>query len=354
MLRAIFPRMRHHQFITLALHLFFWSVFYFIPFIDRVSNDPYANQLHFWDVHLLFNHFLFMVLFYSNAHWLIPRFFQQNKPWLYFLIVLVFLAVLVIIENLFVHTLLPRPFGPPPIHPKFGPFKLFVPLTFVFFISASYRILLDRVQIDREQKEKQNQQLKSEVAFLRSQINPHFIFNALNSSIILVRKNDPVAEESLLKLSGLLRYMLYDSDEDKVRLEDEVEYINNYIDLQKIRFGDRVKIERSIEIGDGFAHHIEPMLLIPFIENAFKHGTNVASEALITVKISFTNDSLQLHVKNKYATHAQPTSSHNNGIGLMNVQRRLALLYPESHTLKVTKEGEWFEVDLTLTPTSVL
>ena len=354
MLRVIFPRMRHHQVITITLHLFFWSVFYFIPFVDRASNNPYARQFDFLDGHLLFNHCLFMVLFYSNAHWLIPKFFQQNKPWLYFLIVVGILVGLVLVENVFVHHLLPRPQGPPPIHPKFGPFKLFVPLIFVFFISASYRILLDRVQMDREQKEKQNQQLKSEVAFLRSQINPHFIFNALNSSIILVRKNDPVAEESLLKLSGLLRYMLYDSDEDKVRLEDEVEYINNYIDLQKIRFGDRVKIERSIEIGDGFAHHIEPMLLIPFIENAFKHGTNVASEALITVKIGFLNGELQLYVKNKYATQSQPTSSHNNGIGLMNVQRRLALLYPESHKLKVTKEGEWFEVDLTLTPTSVL
>jgi len=311
--------MRHHQVITITLHLFFWSVFYFIPFVDRASNNPYSRQFDFLDGHLLFNHCLFMVLFYSNAHWLIPKFFQQNKPWLYFLIVIGILVGLVLAENVFVHHLLPRPQGPPPIHPKFGPFKLFVPLIFVFFISASYRILLDRVQMDREQKEKQNQQLKSEVAFLRSQINPHFIFNALNSSIILVRKNDPVAEESLLKLSGLLRYMLYDSDEDKVRLEDEVEYINNYIDLQKIRFGDRVKIERFIEIGDGFAHHIEPMLLIPFIENAFKHGTNVASEALITVKIGFLNGALQLYVKNKYATQSQPTSSHNNGIGLMNV-----------------------------------
>jgi len=329
--------MRHHQVITITLHLFFWSVFYFIPFVDRASNNPYARQFDFLDGHLLFNHCLFMVLFYSNAHWLIPKFFQQNKPWLYFLIVIGILVGLVLAENVFVHHLLPRPQGPPPIHAKFGPFKLFVPLIFVFFISASYRILLDRVQMDREQKEKQNQQLKSEVAFLRSQINPHFIFNALNSSIILVRKNDPVAEVSLLKLSGLLRYMLYDSDEDKVRLEDEVEYINNYIDLQKIRFGDRVKIERSIEIGDGFAHHIEPMLLIPFIENAFKHGTNVASEALITVKISFLNGALQLYVKNKYATQSQPTSSHNNGIGLMNVQRRLALLYPDSHKLKVTQ-----------------
>ncbi|NDF59779.1 MAG: histidine kinase [Crocinitomicaceae bacterium] len=354
MLRAIFPRMRHHQFITLTLHLFFWSVFYFIPFIDRVSNDPYDHQVHFWDGHLLFNHCLFIVLFYTNAHWLIPRFFQQNKPWLYFLILLVFLVVLVVIENLFVHTVLPRPLGPPPVHPKFGPFKLFVPLIFVFFISASYRILLDRVQTDRAQKEKQNQQLKSEVAFLRSQINPHFIFNALNSSIILVRKNDPIAEECLLKLSGLLRYMLYDSDDEKVRLEDEVEYINNYIDLQHIRFGERVKIERTIEIGDGFAHHIEPMLLIPFIENAFKHGTNVVSDAVIFVQLLFQNGALHLHVKNKFTPHSQPSSSRNNGIGLINVQRRLTLLYPEAHTLKVEQQGEWFEVELVLTPTTVL
>jgi len=322
--------------------------------VDRVSNDPSISPIHFLNGHLLFNHLLFIVLFYTNAHWLIPKFFQQNKAWLYFLIVIGILVGLVLAENIFVQHLLPRPQGPPPIHPKFGPFKLFVPLIFVFFISISYRILLDRVQLDRENKEKQNQQLKSEIAFLRSQINPHFIFNALNSSIILVRKNDSLAEESLLKLSGLLRYMLYDSDDEKVRLEDEVEYIKNYIDLQKIRFGERVKIECVTNIGEGYSHHIEPMLLIPFIENAFKHGTNVASDALIFISLSFDNGALLLHIKNKSKSSSSTSSSHNNGIGLANVKRRLALLYPDSHKLIISKEEDWFAVDLMITPTSVL
>ncbi|HUB61715.1 MAG TPA: histidine kinase, partial [Puia sp.] len=152
---------------------------------------------------------------------------------------------------------------------------------------------------------------------------------------------------SLIKLSSLLRYMLYETDEDKVLLEKEIEYLKSYIELQAQRFGKNVDIHSNFEpVSDGFV--IEPMLLIPFVENAFKHGTGLVPKAQIDIRLNLERDRLHFCVRNRYNENETWEKDKTSGIGLTNVKRRLNLLYPNSHSLQITKEGGWFSILLEL------
>jgi two-component system, LytTR family, sensor kinase len=145
-----------------------------------------------------------------------------------------------------------------------------------------------------------------------------------------------------------MRYMLYESDEKKVALSKEADYLKNYINLQELRFSDDVAIKTNISVAENEpGYSIEPMLLIPFVENAFKHGMGV-NEPLIEINLSIENGKLEFDVKNKYDDNVQESKDESSGIGLENVQSRLMLLYRSEHTLTVQKENNLFHVHLIL------
>jgi len=214
-------------------------------------------------------------------------------------------------------------------------------------VSTSYRIIRDRNKAEKQFQEKQNEHLKSELTFLRSQISPHFIFNVLNNIVSLSRKRSEMVEPVVIKLSHLMRYMLYESDDDKVMIEKEIEYLQNYIDLQMLRFGDDVRLNLEIKNNNTSAS-IEPMLLIPFVENAFKHGVVMIDKPEIDIHLSSNENELVFMVKNKFNDKVKEEKDKNSGIGLNNVRRRLNLLYKDNHKLAVQKRGDWFFVELTL------
>ena len=200
---------------------------------------------------------------------------------------------------------------------------------------------------EKQQQEKQKERLQSELSFLRSQISPHFIFNILNSIVYLIRTKSDAAEPVTLKLSELMRYMLYESENAQIPLEKEVSYLGNYIELQKVRFEEDVKIELNTE-GGATTQNIEPMLLIPFVENAFKHGVGMVIDPTIDIDLKISENALSFSVKNKIAPETAIEKDSSSGIGLKNVQRRLELLYPNAHELIIKKENGWFEVTLNL------
>lgn len=205
----------------------------------------------------------------------------------------------------------------------------------------------DRLNSERLAKEKENENLKTELAFLRSQVSPHFMFNVLNNMVALARKKSDALEPSLIKLSSLLRYMLYETDEERVLLEKEIEYLRSYIDLQVQRFGKKVKVNVHMDEFDK-SYFIEPMLLIPFVENAFKHGTGLIEDAEINIEMKAKNNMLQFQVSNKYCPSEQEIKDKTSGIGLQNVKRRLNLLYKGSHTLLICNKDNRFSVSLQL------
>ncbi len=219
----------------------------------------------------------------------------------------------------------------------------FTGLIFVF-LSNVLKFSIDWFLNERIQRDLENQRLTAELSFLKSQINPHFLFNSLNSIYSLAYQRSETTPEAILKLSEIMRYMLYESNDNKVDLEKEIHYLQNYIDLQKIRFGYRAFVEFEVT-GDISGQRIAPLLLISFIENAFKHG--VANDPATPIKMSLAvkSDELLFHIENK---------KHNNnrdavgGIGLINVQRRLNLLYPGKYVLDIKDTETCYVCNLSL------
>ena len=173
------------------------------------------------------------------------------------------------------------------------------------------------------------------------------MFNVLNNMVALARKQSDQLEPSLIKLSSLMRYMLYDTDGEKVSLEKEIDYLQSYIDLQKQRFGKNVVIQTAFTEIDG-SYNIEPMLLIPFVENAFKHGTGFMEDARIEIELRVKNSLLYFTVRNRFNIESEEVKDKTSGIGLTNVKRRLNLLYGNKQNLLISKNDGWFTTLLQL------
>ena len=219
---------------------------------------------------------------------------------------------------------------------------------FYFLIAAIYGTVFYFIRYSRykelQQKELELQSRQTELSFLRSQINPHFLFNSLNNIYSLVYQGSGQALAAIAGLSDLLRYMLYDATE-KVSLQKEIDYIRKYIELQRLRFDHVIKAELRVE-GDGPASQIAPLLLVPFVENAFKHGDFRSDGSGLEIRIYSLPEKTYFHCSNRKGKQQKDTGG---GIGLENVRRRLSLLYPDRHQLSIMENEESFNVTLELT-----
>ena len=192
----------------------------------------------------------------------------------------------------------------------------------------------------------------AELELLKSQVQPHFIFNTLNSIYADAFKKSPETANQIIKLSNLLEYTLYDSKKEKMLLDEELKYIRNYLDLQKIRIGEKIDI--SINVFNSIkAIYIPPLLLLPLIENCFKHGVNKSIKpSWVRMDITVSNTELIIKIENSIEPDTQNNSPQNSGLGLNNVKRRLELLYPNRYDLKTYQEANSFLVVLKLNMTS--
>jgi hypothetical protein len=331
--------------IETLIHLLFWALITFIP----ILSGPYGFQPRLFSAwHFVVINIFLAVQFYLNAFFLIPIVLNKHKRiGLYFLLLVV---SLVTIHLIIVHVQpqMPFPFarmghGIRPKPPFFVGFNL-LPLIAITGAGFAYRYLADQFKLANNKREIVNATLVSELAFLRSQISPHFIFNVINSVVALSRFKAELVEPTLIELSKLLRYMLYISDEEKVTLVDKAGYLRSYVGLQKLRFQDVVKINLDFDIAEP-EKTVEPMLLIPFVENAFKHGTGDVADPAIDICMKSDDKTLTLSVQNTYNPH-EPNKDESHGIGLPNVKRRLELLYPGSHTLDISQKNNIYKVNL--------
>jgi len=337
------------KWVIVFLHAAAWILLFSLPFLLRPSyeNNGGHHEKHDDDFYSLIKYFitdlLWISIFYLNAYLLIPRFIYKKKYLEYALLQIAIILILVFCDwALFELLMHGRNF-------QFRPSLLFAifPLLFILATSTSFRMIRDKMKAEQLIKEKENENLKTELSFLRSQVSPHFMFNVLNNMVALARKNSDKLESSLIKLSSLMRYMLYEADEEKVLLEKEVEYLQSYIDLQQQRFGKNVIINFIAENADN-NYNIEPMLLIPFVENACKHGTGMVENAQIDIELAAKNNILQFSVRNKYNIESAEIKDKTSGIGLTNVKRRLNLLYGKNHSLLITDKDGWFIISLQL------
>lgn len=338
-----------NRWLSIALQVAIWAFIFSLPFLLRSSHEggqqrPEAGRPEPWQFILNYagNCISWIALFYLNGWLLIPRLLNRRQYGRYASWLLVLLSILYAFNQVVFKLALPSmPF-------RLGSSIIFFIFPSIFFIALSTAIsfFLERLRTDRLAKERENENLKTELLFLRSQVSPHFLFNVLNNMVALARKGSDQLEPSLIKLSALLRYMLYEAAEEKVPLNKELEYLQSYIDLQTQRFRKALQVNYSVGTIDDH-YLLEPMLLIPFVENAFKHSATGLPGASVDVLLRAERSMLHLEVRNQYSPHSGEKDK-SSGIGLQNVRRRLSLLYPNEHSLLINEAGGWFIVSLTI------
>lgn len=294
--------------------------------------------------------YLYLILFfYLNFYLFLPQLFFKKKYWQFAGIVAVSLVVMAICMKIYfaftLHGHMPPPRPEPHIHkPEFVLLRHishnFTRFFAVLFISYA-------IKLNQQLKKIQNEKLQTELSYLRAQINPHFLFNTLNSIYALaIDKSDETAN-AVVTLSGMMRFVVSDAQQNEVSLEKELKYIEDYIHLQKLRIDDRVKLNFHIK-GERVGKKIAPMLLIPFIENAFKYGVNAEENSVIDIEITIQSQALILNVvNNKVTVSINPLAE--SGIGLENTKNRLELLYPNSYSLRIDDNTDIYKVQLALT-----
>ncbi|MGS2737775.1 sensor histidine kinase [Sinomicrobium sp. M5D2P17] len=214
-----------------------------------------------------------------------------------------------------------------------------------FVIGAAIKIYIEWKKGEAIRNQIQSEKITSELQFLKAQLNPHFLFNSLNSIYSLSVKKSNDTPEAVITLSDLMRYMLYEANRDMVPLGKELDYIKNYIQLQRLRLSDGERVTLNI-YGNERDKKIQPLLFISFIENAFKYGTDYRGRTVVKTVISIKEDAIHFYVRNIIGRHQK--NSRSSGVGLQNIRNRLNLLYPDSHTLDIVDDGETFTVSLTL------
>lgn len=321
---------------NLAIHAAVWLCLLAVPAI-LLHRMPIPTGLPrgFFGVTNLFH----IGLFYLNALVLYPRLLNKRLWWLYFpaLTVLIIACYYLKLESLYA-------LDPDFRLTTFNRRILFFPPVPFLLASIFYRIILDRINYQKKEKELVSERLASELKFLRSQVSPHFLFNTLTNMVALARKKSDLLEASLIRLSDLMRYMLYESGDGPVPLAREIAYLDSYIALQRLRFEDQVAVRTDLPASVPGCL-IEPMLLIPFVENAFKHGIPGVREPFIRVSLEAGGCRLLFCVTNSRSRPAVG-GDPDSGIGLDNVKNRLALLYPGTHALDIREKEDTFEVTL--------
>ncbi|MBF4466497.1 sensor histidine kinase [Flavobacterium sp. LC2016-12] len=329
--------------------------FYESPF--RINNDFYVQWL------------TGIILFYLNYFYLVPALLLEKRYWLYFTFIFALVLLFMIIRiNYFIpefNHVRPANMLPPKIMPegsadfvrgerriimarrqplffKIGPSLFYI---LILTISAIIRTLTEFYNNQQNKLIAETHRTNTELIYLRKQTNPHFLFNSLNSIYSLAHKKSDLVPDAIVTLSELMRYMLYETDNKTVALEKEINYIQNYIELQKLRLNDIEDIVINVH-GDTRNKFIEPLLLISFVENAFKYGTDYKGAAHVKIKIFIHENSIDFWIENTIEDYTK--DPENSGIGLANIKNRLDLLYPNAHQLDITQDNQYYRVHLNL------
>lgn len=291
--------------------------------------------------------FLLIIIAYLNLHYFLPKYLLKKRYFSYFAAVVVSVAGYLLAQSLFDFYLYGFVVGPTRNS------HLLESLSYNFFSTLWYLGLMLALKLSLDWYGQQRtiqkitvEKLNAEVNFLRAQVNPHFLFNILNNLYALTLKKSELAPDVVLKLSEIMEYMLYDSTDDKVLLEKEITYLNNYIELERLRFSGEATIELNImAVLNG--HEIAPLLLLPLVENAFKHGLSKQTEnGWLTVDIGLDKSTLTVIVANAKPLSIAATSK--GGIGLNNLRKRLELLYPASYSLILEDKKDAFIAKLVI------
>jgi sensor histidine kinase YesM len=335
------------------------SLTYFIAILSDVEYTIYESGrrqfIEALEYRLAFGTFHFIL--YGSYYWLILKpLVQAKKPWMVFLSVILFIPV-IHNYNHYVATnaMIYLPFLSEELRKtaarqytserNFGILYAYM-LSIRCLPMIFFAYMIRSLKQEKLVKELQEQQLLAELNYLRAQIQPHFFFNTLNNIYALAIKQSPDTGPMVLQLSEMMRYILYQSGDKKVSLKQEIEFLSHYVEIEKIRHHHNVSIVFDVQ-GETSVVNIEPLLLLPFVENAFKHGVRESlDQAEVSIVIYVQDKELNLQVRNSIP--AINSEGKEKGIGLGNVRKRLTLLYPGKHQLEITETERQYEVNLNL------
>ena len=336
-------KMNVDKVLKMVIHGIYWMVY--LLFSTLISMAPRPGE---WpQVDALFPHFIInliwaVTIFYISYFFLI-RYFEKSQLFKYLLLSA---GLSILVSALFfpIHKLFFRSFD-------LLDFRVTLPSVAGTFIIAQCGCLVRGFENwfanIRLKPEIENRNLRNELELLKSQINPHFLFNTLNNIDTLIGKSPADASASLITLSDMLRYMIYETKNDFVPLEKEMEYLRRYVSLQQLRYKKK-DYARTAFITVNKEMMVAPLLFLPFVENAFKYSCDSEVMPVIDIRMELENGALIFFCENRFDPDRVTTPGLNGGVGLENVKRRLALLYPQKHILQITKNQDTFRVDLTL------
>jgi two-component system, LytTR family, sensor kinase len=291
------------------------------------------------------------LVFYTISLFLIPRYSKRSNVSMFLLALLAVLVSFTLVETLidffflvWIYSNSPESF-----------FSQFLTNGIIHLIFAStavgYGFIRTWVVNEKVKQDIIREKLTAELSFLKTQLNPHFLFNVLNMAYSSAnRGGDEKTADIIEKLSVMMRYMIYDSNEEKVEVEREIEFIRQYINLQKMRFSDDIPVVVNFEVrGDYTGYRLAPLILVSFIENAFKYGVKLEQKSEINISLRFHNGEMEFVARNQIFKKVQTVDSKNSGIGISNTRKRLSILYPRKHKLNLVDNGKEFSVSLVLT-----
>ena len=326
----------------------FWLMTLIIPVIGAINSD-----LDVYELTVKYGYFAIINLsiFYINYTLLIPMLVQQRKRYgLYILSIVLVIIVMAVIKTflatVYNNIILAHHVSSSvvPLYEALATFAVQAIFTSGFFIvvSALLKFAIDWVGNENVQKNLVSEKREMELQFLKSQLNPHFLFNSLNNIYSLAYQKSDKTADAILKLSEIMRYMIYESNDSWVSLRKEIDYVQSFIELQKLRFKDGASVEMTLQ-GEIDNQQIVPLILISFVENAFKHG--VANDPLDPIKINIIANQKILHfsISNKKNSY---NKDEMGGIGLNNVERRLQLLYPDRYKLNIVNSASHYTSEL--------
>lgn len=347
--------------IMVALHAIAWIIVISIPlYLNSAFGGGNQHRLYQFYVHT----FSAIIVFYVGYLWLVPTYFLQDKKAIYLVILIGLILATYSLTTYINDTILFDPVQDARFqevmkklddnngnsHPSFKAFGFYNHVLASILISGFAMGLgvMKKLKLNEEkQKELEKEKLNSELAFLKNQVSPHFFFNTLNNIYSLIGIDGPTAQDSVLKLSKLMRYLLYESEHGETLMSHEIDFMNNYIDLMKLRLSPRVELQ--IDFPKEFPDFtIPPLLFVPFVENAFKHGVSSRDRSFINIQMKIDDDRIHFYSENSIGKVSQPDDLQHSGIGLENVKKRLNLLFPEQHELKIEQHEEIFSVKLSI------
>jgi hypothetical protein len=354
--------------IRILLHVLAWAILIGLPLYFIKRWEIATDFIWLYYINLTING----LIFYINYFFLVPGYFFFGKKYRYYLSIALLLVLFYFISDFsnkavfnyvadgkkpempqheMRHEARPAPPAPMmrfPVRPPFRQMHLFnygFTSLFLVFFSLGLKVLERHSTIEKMQKDLEREKLNSELAFLKNQISPHFFFNTLNNIYSLISINQEDSQKAVLKLSKLMRYLLYESETGDTKLSSEIEFMNNYIDLMRLRMSERISLR--VNFPNEYENvSIPPLLFIPFIENAFKHGVSFRDKSYIEIGLSATAEEILFTCTNSLTMGGNGSVADTSGIGLGNVSKRLELLFPGRYDLKVERKEDSFEVIL--------